>query len=300
MRASFFASRRRPSARRNSPSSRLWRCAMPSLPWRRRSRRSLPSNGRTMFCSQARSVPGILIEGEVEPGGGVSVVIGIGVNCASHPPAAAYPATDLRAHGADITPHELFQQLSATMCRRIAHWDRGRNFPAILADWLAAARGVGEEITVRNGAGEKHGRFVGLDQSGRLILELRDGGTEKISAGDMFPIRSSRQPARSKPAGLSQDSQTNGAQRTRLRAARRHRRDRDEPLDLRLWRCATPAMAHRRLRRVVCVRGAVARRRSDPAGHQLSDRGAQKHRRSRADPRSRRPYGRADRSMAAP
>ena len=131
---------------------------------------------------------GILIEGDVEPGKSVSVVIGIGVNCASHPPAAAYPATDLGAHGAAITPARLFQRLSATMCGRIAQWDSGRNFSVILADWLAAARGVGDEITVRNGSGEKHGRFVGLDRSGRLILELRGGGTEKISAGDVFPF----------------------------------------------------------------------------------------------------------------
>ncbi len=137
---------------------------------------------------------GILIEGEVEPGGGLSVVIGIGVNCASHPPAAAYPAIDLRAHGANVTPQELFRQLSAMMCRRIVEWDRGRNFPAILAGWLAAARGIGEEVTIRNGAGEKHGRFAGLDQSGRLILELHGGGTEKVSAGDIFPfeLRGSR------------------------------------------------------------------------------------------------------------
>ena len=58
-------------------------------------------------------------------------------------------------------------------------------------------------------------------------------------------------------------------------------------------------MADRRLRRVVCLRGAVARRRSDPAGHPLSDRGAQKHRRARAHARPRGPYGRADRSVAA-
>jgi BirA family transcriptional regulator, biotin operon repressor / biotin---[acetyl-CoA-carboxylase] ligase len=131
---------------------------------------------------------GILIEGEAEPGSGLSVVIGIGVNCASHPPAAAYPATDLHAHGAVIAPDQLFQRLSGTMCRRTAQWDCGRGFPAILADWLAAAHGVGEEITVRNGGGEKHGRFAGLDRSGRLILDLHGGGTEKISAGDIFPF----------------------------------------------------------------------------------------------------------------
>jgi BirA family biotin operon repressor/biotin-[acetyl-CoA-carboxylase] ligase len=131
---------------------------------------------------------GILIEGDIEADKTVTVVIGIGVNCTRHPPAAVYPATDLRAHGAVITPAELFEKLSAAMCRRLAQWDRGRNFPAILADWLDAARGVGDEITVRSGTGERHGRFVGLDQSGRLVLELRGGGIEKISAGDVFPF----------------------------------------------------------------------------------------------------------------
>lgn len=131
---------------------------------------------------------GILIEGEAEPGNSLCVVIGIGINCASHPPAANYPATDLRSRGADIAPDRLFQRLSATMCRRLAQWDRGQGFAAILDDWLAAAHGIGEEIAVRTGSAEKHGRFAGLDRSGRLILEIRGGGTEKISAGDVFPL----------------------------------------------------------------------------------------------------------------
>jgi BirA family biotin operon repressor/biotin-[acetyl-CoA-carboxylase] ligase len=131
---------------------------------------------------------GILIEGDIDPDKRATAVIGIGVNCTKHPPDAAYPATDLCAHGAEIGPEQLFQKLSAAMLRRLAQWDRGRNFPSILGDWLNAAGGIGGEITVRNGAGEKHGRFVGLDQSGRLVLELRGGGIEKISAGDVFPF----------------------------------------------------------------------------------------------------------------
>jgi BirA family transcriptional regulator, biotin operon repressor / biotin---[acetyl-CoA-carboxylase] ligase len=131
---------------------------------------------------------GILIEGEAEPGGSLDVVVGIGANCASHPGNAAYPATDLLSHGAAVTPEQLFRRLSATMCRRLSQWDRGRGIAGILSDWLAAAHKVGEEITVRNGVGEKHGRFAGLDQSGRLMLELRGGGTEKISAGDVFAL----------------------------------------------------------------------------------------------------------------
>jgi biotin-(acetyl-CoA carboxylase) ligase len=47
---------------------------------------------------------------------------------------------------------------------------------------------------VRNRGNEKTGRFVGLDRSGRLVLELGGGAVEKISAGDVFPfsLRSGR------------------------------------------------------------------------------------------------------------
>lgn len=136
---------------------------------------------------------GILIEGEVGTDQGIAVVVGIGVNCATHPATAPdRPATHLgahlRTHGADFTPQRLFRELSATMCRRIAAWDRGSGFSAILDDWIAAARGIGEDIAVRNGGSEKHGRFAGLDRSGRLVLELHGGGTETISAGDVFPL----------------------------------------------------------------------------------------------------------------
>lgn len=163
-----------------------------------------------------RKCAGILIEGEVATLGAMAgeggpskrakVIIGIGVNCVAHPAMApetttapqaavapgeeriAFPATDLRAHGADIKPEQLFRRLSATMCRRLSQWDRGRGFSAILGDWLSWARGIGEEMTVREGTAETHGRFVGLDQSGRLVLGLPDGGTKKISAGDVFPF----------------------------------------------------------------------------------------------------------------
>jgi BirA family biotin operon repressor/biotin-[acetyl-CoA-carboxylase] ligase len=154
---------------------------------------------------------GILIEGEVWPGKSVSVVIGIGVNCAHHPPMATdyaadgaksarprsapfgeyavlFPATDLRAHGAAVTPEQLFTRLSATMLARITQWDSGRGFTAILGNWLTSARGLGEDIRVRQGGTDKTGRFVGLDQMGRLVLEQTGGGVEKISAGDVFPF----------------------------------------------------------------------------------------------------------------
>jgi BirA family biotin operon repressor/biotin-[acetyl-CoA-carboxylase] ligase len=138
---------------------------------------------------------GILIEGEVGQPMGTIVVIGIGVNCAHHPQAAIgkepvlFPATDLRAHGVEVASQTLFGSLSATMCRRIAAWDRGCGFPIILHDWLSAASGVGEKISVRHGSSDKTGRFIGLDQNGRLVLEQANGHIERIAAGDVFPFK---------------------------------------------------------------------------------------------------------------
>jgi BirA family transcriptional regulator, biotin operon repressor / biotin---[acetyl-CoA-carboxylase] ligase len=148
---------------------------------------------------------GILIEGDHEPPRGVTVIIGIGVNCAhspESPPAhrlhgdeqILYPATALSAHGAEVTPEQLFTELSGTMFQRIAQWDHGNGFAAILADWLAVARGIGEPIRVRTGNGEKTGRFAGVDVSGRLMLTQSDGRTELISAGDVFPLAEQRAP----------------------------------------------------------------------------------------------------------
>jgi BirA family biotin operon repressor/biotin-[acetyl-CoA-carboxylase] ligase len=142
-----------------------------------------------------RKCAGILIEGEATPHSDAErrfiVVIGIGVNCNNHPPAGddiVVPATDLRAHGAAITPEQLFTRLSATMCRRLDEWDRGCGFPAIVSDWLTHVRGIGEPIVVRDGNAEMQGRFVGLDHAGRLVLERPDGQITKIAAGDVFPF----------------------------------------------------------------------------------------------------------------
>lgn len=144
-----------------------------------------------------RKCAGILIEGDHEPPAGVTVIIGIGVNCAEYPQAPAeprsnepilYPVTALSAHGAEVGPEQLFMRLSATMLRRIAQWDHGDGFAEILKDWLAAACGIGEPIRVRTGGGEKTGRFAGVDASGRLMLAQSGGRTELISAGDVFPL----------------------------------------------------------------------------------------------------------------
>jgi BirA family biotin operon repressor/biotin-[acetyl-CoA-carboxylase] ligase len=130
-------------------------------------------------------VAGILIEGESEAT--FTVAIGIGVNCAAHPDATAYPSTDLATAGALVTPAQLFAALAAAMPRRLAQWQRGQGFAAIRADWLKRAAGLGQHIRVRLPERELSGLFQGLDDAGRLLV-LGPNGVATIAAGEVFAL----------------------------------------------------------------------------------------------------------------
>lgn len=130
-------------------------------------------------------VAGILIEGESDPA--FAVAIGIGVNCAHHPDGTAWPATDLAAAEALVTPEALLAALAAAMARRLAQWGEGSGFASIRADWLKRAAGLGQPIKVRLPERELSGRFEGLDADGRLLLAGPDGVTT-VGAGEVFGL----------------------------------------------------------------------------------------------------------------
>ncbi len=131
-------------------------------------------------------IVGILIEAE-RVGDATAVVIGIGINCAHHPEGTPYAATDLGAHGAAITPSQMFKALSAAMIERLRLWNRGNGFAAVRDEWLAYAAGVGGDIVVRLPNRQLAGKFESLDEAGRLMLRLPQGNLEAITAGEVFP-----------------------------------------------------------------------------------------------------------------
>ena len=128
-------------------------------------------------------VAGILIEGESEPT--FAVAIGIGVNCVAHPDNADYPAADLAGLGALVVPDALLQELARAMQRRLAQWKSGLGFSATRADWLKRAAGLGETLHVRLPERELSGRFQGLDDTGRLLLD-QAGRVTPVTAGEVF------------------------------------------------------------------------------------------------------------------
>jgi BirA family biotin operon repressor/biotin-[acetyl-CoA-carboxylase] ligase len=127
-------------------------------------------------------VAGILLETET---GADWVVLGVGVNVASHPGAMLYPATDLRSVGTAPAIETLLERFVTTLDSWIARWLDGGLSPVRDA-WLASAQGLGEAIVVRLPDRELHGRFADLDPHGRLVLARGDGTTQLIAAGDVF------------------------------------------------------------------------------------------------------------------
>jgi BirA family biotin operon repressor/biotin-[acetyl-CoA-carboxylase] ligase len=128
---------------------------------------------------------GILIEGDSAPV--FAVAIGFGVNCASHPLDTPYPATDLSAADAVVTPAAMAAALSAAMQRRLAQWDRGQGFASVRADWLKRTAGIGQEIRVRLSEREFSGRFEGLDDAGHLVVR-GPAGLTIVTAGEVYGL----------------------------------------------------------------------------------------------------------------
>jgi BirA family transcriptional regulator, biotin operon repressor / biotin---[acetyl-CoA-carboxylase] ligase len=128
-------------------------------------------------------VAGILIEGESDPA--FAVAVGIGVNCAAHPDNTDYPAADLAGLGALVVPDALLQELAGAMQKRLAQWKGGHGFSATRSDWLERAAGLGEALRVRLPGRELSGRFQGLDDAGRLLLD-QAGQITPVTAGEVL------------------------------------------------------------------------------------------------------------------
>jgi BirA family biotin operon repressor/biotin-[acetyl-CoA-carboxylase] ligase len=71
------------------------------------------------------------------------------------------------------------------MQERLKQWNCGQGFAAIRADWLKRAAGLGEALQVRLPEREVSGRFQGLDDAGRLLLE-QAGTVTVVTAGEVF------------------------------------------------------------------------------------------------------------------
>ena len=138
-----------------------------------------------------RKVAGLLLETATEADGRVDwAVLGIGLNLASFPERTegAFPAISLVEAGADgATPAGMLERVLSGFVSQLAAWEEAGFAPTRHA-WKALAHRPDEALTVRLGEGGEHvtGRFVDIDETGALILEVA-GGRRTIAAGDCLP-----------------------------------------------------------------------------------------------------------------
>lgn len=154
----------------------------------------LPAASRLTFkwpndvLLDGRKVAGILLESSGSRGGCLDwLVVGCGLNVTHFPKiVVGLPATSLQAVG---VMDARLDGLLAGFLQAFEDWRaRWRSAgPAPLRDaWLARAAQVRGEIAVRLSGDELHGRFMGLDSSGALLLDLPDGSQRTVTAGDVF------------------------------------------------------------------------------------------------------------------
>ena len=130
-------------------------------------------------------VAGILPEAEALGQNVEVLVLGMGVNLASHPANTPYRATSLSAAGSNVTMEALLESLAGGLHLWYRRW-QDAGFAPIRGRWLDFAAGLGQAIEVRLEGATLQGRFAALDASGALDLELADGGHRLVTAGDVF------------------------------------------------------------------------------------------------------------------
>ena len=129
-------------------------------------------------------VAGILAESRTI-GDRLAVVVGFGVNCGHAPALGAYATMSLAEAGRPVSPDTLWAGLADAMAGRLAQWANGTGFGEIREAWLARTAGLGRPVSVRLGHDTVTGRFDGIDNDGRLVLNGPDGEV-RIAAGDVY------------------------------------------------------------------------------------------------------------------
>ncbi len=133
-----------------------------------------------------RKIGGILIEAGSGGPRGAWAVAGIGVNLATTPHQAGLRAVSVADFG--VVPPEA-EAFGRRLVERLAHWGTvaaEKGYGCIVSVWQSRSAAAGSPISVRLPDGPVHGRYLGLDADGALLIGLEGGGTRRIVTGEII------------------------------------------------------------------------------------------------------------------
>lgn len=130
---------------------------------------------------------GILIESSAGQDQTIDfVVIGIGLNLASYPNDAQFPATSLQERlRKRVAVTEAFKSLAFRLNERLGRW-QPKDVSGLIEEWRAVSWGLGHRREIRTVDESFMATLTGLNNQGGLMLTLDDGSTRTLYAGDVF------------------------------------------------------------------------------------------------------------------
>lgn len=127
---------------------------------------------------QGKKSAGILIESEEG-----FIIVGIGVNVAHAPEGAG----SLQAFGVAADAGLVLEKLANRLISLYGLWQK-QGFGPIRDSWLGFAHNIGNTINVRLPRETFAGKFIGIDATGALQVEMQDGTQRNIASGEVFNI----------------------------------------------------------------------------------------------------------------
>ncbi len=126
-------------------------------------------------------IAGILLE--TIPMDTPKLSVGMGVNILSSPIVKSYKTCYLQSFGCVHTVSDILPMIVERYEQWLTTWQtQGIQF--IVSSWMARAWGVGYDIRVRTPQQEMHGVFVGVSESGQLLLQTEKGQIS-LNAGEV-------------------------------------------------------------------------------------------------------------------
>jgi BirA family transcriptional regulator, biotin operon repressor / biotin---[acetyl-CoA-carboxylase] ligase len=135
----------------------------------------------------ANKLAGLLAE-VVETTSGTAVVVGLGVNL-THEGPEDVAATSVRAEtGLTLEPMALLDLVLEEIDARVELLASAEGRASLRSEYVRALATIGEEVRVDLLQGSLVGSARGVDDAGRLLVEV-DGAVTSVSAGDVVHLR---------------------------------------------------------------------------------------------------------------
>lgn len=131
-----------------------------------------------------KKIAGILLESDIAPDGSLkSIIIGVGVNLVAAPGGAVHVQ---QFTNTIIQPLEFLDKFTAQIQTQLDQMAVS-GFAPIRKTWLSHAYGLGTDIRVRLPRETFFGEFLGLDESGALLVKVAGEATHRtIHSGEVF------------------------------------------------------------------------------------------------------------------